>query len=165
MNAMPISVPHFLRPPALCFASLASFVLLLTQVNPARACSCYYPPEYRYADHFETAQEVVVGQARFSFRVGDSVYIAFRPEVDSKGCLAAEQQLIWIETAADEAECGVVLQDDERYMIHLNGQSQLGTYALDLCTFHKPLTGLSLEELMHLLNQRPSCPQNPPAER
>lgn len=136
---------------------LSCFGISLTCANPAKACSCYFPDDFTYADRFDYAQEVIVGQVLFSFGFTERVYTAIRTEVDAKGCVASKHRTIWIETAATEAECGVELERGERYMLHLNGKNEDGTYPLGLCSFHKKLEDLSSEELNHLLAQSPEC--------
>lgn len=142
---------------------LAALGLSLAGADQAQACSCYYPPEYSYQDHVDAAQEVVVGQVLFSFRLGDQRFTAFRPEVDAKGCLASQEKTLWIQTEASEAMCGVELERRERYLLHLNGKGDRNTYPLGLCTFHKKMHELSEEEMNHLFAQSPQCETNMPA--
>lgn len=129
----------------------------LAAASEANACSCYYPEGFTYQDHVDNAEQAVVGKALFSIRLGDRVYIAFKPEMDSKGCITQEERTIWIDTATTGAECGVELENQERYLVHLNGKGEQGTYPLGLCTFHKKVSNLTKEEGFHLFNSKPEC--------
>lgn len=141
----------------LALALLGTLGFGLHSASQAQACSCYYPPEFTYADHVEAAQDVVVGQVIFSFHYAEHIYTAFKPELDAKGCLASQGKTLWIETASEESLCGVTLQPGERRVLHLNGKGESGTYPLGLCTFHKNIDDLSPEEMNHLINQSPEC--------
>lgn len=147
--------------PTLASLLIATLGLSLAGAGQAQACSCYYPPGFGYADHFEAAQEVLVAKVLLSFQGGDKVYYALEPKVDSKGCLANKGKVIWVETPTTGAECGVELEWQEHYLVHLNYKTERGTYPLELCTFHKKLDELSPEVRQHLFSQDPKCGELP----
>lgn len=135
----------------------ATLGLSLFATSEARACSCYWPDGYTYADRFNDSQEVILGQALFSFNVGEKSYTAFKPQLDAKGCISHEHNTVWIESSIHESLCGVSLDSGEQYILHLRGKGSRGTYPIGLCDFHKKLSALSPEEMEHTFAQDPQC--------
>lgn len=149
--------PKRLRIATAATTIFATLGLSLFATSEARACSCYWPDGYTYADGFNSTQEVVLGKALLSFNVGEKSYTAFKPQLDAKGCISHEHNTIWIESSIYGSECGVSLDAGEQYILHLQGKGSRGTYPIGQCNFHKKLSALSAEEMEHTFAQDPQC--------
>ncbi len=125
--------------------------------SAAHACTCLptdLEQSYEYADHVVHVRvEYLVQQSSTTRR-----YLARLVDPDFKGCLAAGRRIV-VETAGNEAACGVTLSAGE-YLLHgMRVRSAFGlpTLRAALCDANAVWGDLSGDEVAFLVTRNACC--------